>query len=124
MVKCPDCEKLMIGVEYGYDSPDHYDGVSEWWCPDNDGCGVRIGRWSGKRLVDGETEPRYGAPREDAEDLAAVDDAMAEGIDKARPLGDVKRRLDPGPTVGEVRPDPRIAREVLEEADRKKRDDE
>ena len=23
-------------------------------------CGVRIGRWTGNRLADGELEPRYG----------------------------------------------------------------
>lgn len=51
-----------IGVEYGYDAPAgcHYDGVSEWRCPD---CGYREGRWSGRELADGEFEPRYGAAR-------------------------------------------------------------
>lgn len=43
----------IIGVEY----QGGYDGVSEWRCPD---CGRREGRWSGKVLQDGETEPRYG----------------------------------------------------------------
>lgn len=43
----------IIGVEY----QGGYDGVSEWRCPD---CGRREGRWSGKVLEDGETEPRYG----------------------------------------------------------------
>lgn len=46
-----------IGVQYSYDSPEHYDGVSEWRCPD---CKLRIGRWSGKRLADGEPELRFG----------------------------------------------------------------
>jgi hypothetical protein len=43
----------VIGVEY----QGGYDGISEWVCPD---CGRREGRWSGKVLEDGETEPRYG----------------------------------------------------------------
>lgn len=47
----------VIGVEYGYDSPERYDGVSEWRCPD---CGRREGRWSGKVLQDDELEPRFG----------------------------------------------------------------
>jgi hypothetical protein len=46
-----------IGVEYGYNHPARYDGVSEWNCPD---CGYREGRWSGKALADGEYEPRWG----------------------------------------------------------------
>ena len=30
--------------------------------------GVRIGRWTGNRLSDGELEPRYGRRRESQED--------------------------------------------------------
>lgn len=44
-----------IGVEYGYGHPDHYDGVSEWNCPD---CGCRWGRFSGQILKDGKFESR------------------------------------------------------------------
>ncbi len=33
-----------------------YDGISEIKCDD---CGVRIGRWSGKELKDGEIEKRF-----------------------------------------------------------------
>ena len=47
----------LIGVEYPYDHPERYDGVSENRCPD---CGVRVGRWTGKVLTDGESEPRFG----------------------------------------------------------------
>ena len=47
----------MIGVEYAYDSPNHYDGISEWLCLD---CNIRIGRWSGKELGEGEEELKYG----------------------------------------------------------------
>lgn len=24
----------LVGIEYGHDHPEHYDGVSEWQCPD------------------------------------------------------------------------------------------
>jgi len=51
----------MIDVEYPYDSPDHYDGVSEHQCLK---CLLRIGRWSGKRLGAEETEPVFGEKRE------------------------------------------------------------
>lgn len=47
----------IIGVEYPYGHPDRYDGISEWRCP---ACGAREGRWSGKTLAEGETEPRRG----------------------------------------------------------------
>jgi hypothetical protein len=47
----------VIGVEYSYECPQHWDGVSEWRCPS---CGRREGRWSGKVLADGEEELRFG----------------------------------------------------------------
>lgn len=47
----------IIGVEYSYDSSEHYDGVSEWRCLY---CGRREGRWSGKVLTGDEIEPRWG----------------------------------------------------------------
>lgn len=47
----------VIGVEYAYDNPNHYDGVSEWVCPD---CKYREGRWTGRELAEGELEPRFG----------------------------------------------------------------
>lgn len=53
----PHFYSRMIGVEYTYDHPEHYDGISEFRCPD---CGARVGRWSGKRLDDNEFEPRFG----------------------------------------------------------------
>jgi hypothetical protein len=77
--KCPHCEadlkgdpileadrdhyggkthySLVIGIQYDYNSPQHYDGISEWMCPF---CGYREGRWTGRELKDGELEPRYG----------------------------------------------------------------
>lgn len=52
---CPDCKAQMVSVEYRLTTED-YDGTSEYACA----CGVRIGRWTGNRLADGELEPRYG----------------------------------------------------------------
>lgn len=49
-----------IGVEYDYTHPERYDGVSEWMCPF---CQVREGRWSGRVLGEGESEPRFGGRR-------------------------------------------------------------
>lgn len=56
-MECPDCGVAMVSLEYPYGDPNRYDGVSEFNCL---GCGVRIGRWTGKRLAEGEKEPRYG----------------------------------------------------------------
>ena len=53
--ECGD-EKIML-VEYGYPSPNHYDGISEYKCLE---CGNRVGRWSGKLLAKNEEEKRYG----------------------------------------------------------------
>lgn len=56
--KCSKCgSRNIILIEYDYLSPNHYDGISEIQCND---CGVRIGRWSGKILKEGEEEQRYG----------------------------------------------------------------
>lgn len=55
---CPVCgAEEWILAEYSYDSPDRYDGTSEYLC---NSCGTRWGRWSGKVLAEGESEPRYG----------------------------------------------------------------
>jgi hypothetical protein len=51
------CEKMMMGVEYGYPDPYRYDGVSEWRCTV---CSYREGRWTGRELKEGEQEPPYG----------------------------------------------------------------
>lgn len=59
-MNCPDCKAQMVAVQYCM-TPEDYDGISEYAC---DPCGVRIGRWTGKRLKDGELEPRYGRIRE------------------------------------------------------------
>jgi hypothetical protein len=47
----------VIGVEYDYTSPESYDGISEWVCPD---CGRREGRWTGRVLTGTDVEPRFG----------------------------------------------------------------
>jgi len=55
---CKKCggNNLMM-VEYDRLSPEYYDGVSEIDCQD---CGARIGRWSGRELVEGEVEKKSG----------------------------------------------------------------
>ena len=55
--ECPLCGLELCGVEYHYNHPEHYDGVSEWKCLK---CHYRRGRWTGKELSNGEVEPRYG----------------------------------------------------------------
>ena len=52
---CPDCGAAMIDVEYGYDHPEHWDGISEHYCLV---CLLRLGRFTGKRLTKGQYEPR------------------------------------------------------------------
>lgn len=62
--KCGCDDDQIMGVEYELTDPNHYDGVSEWRCQ---GCGNRVGRWSGKLLKEGESERRFAAPsKEDA----------------------------------------------------------
>ena len=55
--KCPECSKDLIAVEYAYPHPEHYDGISEYACPDRH---YRVGRWSNKILKEGEAEKRFG----------------------------------------------------------------
>lgn len=56
--KCPHCgSEAKIGVEYAWNHPHHYDGISEWLC---ELCRTRWGRWSGRVLKDGECERRFG----------------------------------------------------------------
>jgi hypothetical protein len=56
--KCKKCgSKNIVMIEYGYNSPERYDGVSEIDCKD---CDARFGRWSGKELAEGELEKRFG----------------------------------------------------------------
>lgn len=58
MLECPRCHSnKIIGVEYSWDSPEHYDGVSEWMCSV---CETRVGRWSNRILANDEIEKVYG----------------------------------------------------------------
>lgn len=55
---CPDCgSKKIVMIEYPYDNPNYYDGVSEISCQD---CKTRHGRWSGRFLKDGDYEGKWG----------------------------------------------------------------
>lgn len=55
---CRRCgSKNAIMVEYSWESPEHYDGISEYKCLD---CDTRIGRWTGQELKLGYIEPRLG----------------------------------------------------------------
>lgn len=47
--KCPRCKGEVWMVQYDYDNPQHYDGISEFACKDEK-CGWRVGRWSGIEL--------------------------------------------------------------------------
>lgn len=56
--KCKKCgSKNIVMVEYAPGSPERYDGISEVDCKD---CGARFGRWSGKELIKGEIEKKFG----------------------------------------------------------------
>lgn len=59
-MKCPKGHKRVRLVEYWYDNPNRYDGISEIRCIT---CKKRYGRWSGKVLKKGEFEPPYGNPK-------------------------------------------------------------
>ena len=55
---CKKCNSSnIVMVEYAPGHPDRYDGVSEIFCND---CKARFGRWSGKELMEGEVEPKFG----------------------------------------------------------------
>lgn len=52
------CENpKLITIEYHWESPNHYDGISEYAC---ENCKYRQGRWSEKELKEGEEETVYG----------------------------------------------------------------
>ena len=60
MERCKCGNKGFSDIEYSYDHPEHYDGVSEEKCQK---CGTRYGRWTGKILKEGECEKVYGGKR-------------------------------------------------------------
>lgn len=54
---CPNnSEHKIVLIEYGYGSPQRYDGVSEIKCLD---CNQRFGRWCKQILEEDELEPRF-----------------------------------------------------------------
>jgi len=61
---CKRCDQAVtaFAVEYPLDHPEHYDGTSEFQCGR---CGRREGRWTGRVLTGGATEPRHGREREE-----------------------------------------------------------
>jgi len=54
---CPCPEENILLIQYGHDSTEHYDGISEITCTK---CKKRVGRWSGRVLKDNEIENRFG----------------------------------------------------------------
>lgn len=73
-----------MGVEYAYEVPEHYDGVSEWVCPR---CGRREGRWTGRVLTGREMEPRYGALPEEVHREMSRHAGPARGLRSGRRPG-------------------------------------
>lgn len=74
---CPKCGGEIMMVEYAYDNPQHYDGISEYVCynafkmtRDIPTCDYRVGRWCGKELQSRELETRFckGEPHQTYED--------------------------------------------------------
>ncbi len=61
---CARCARTVMpfSIEYAYDHPEHYDGVSEYSCSR---CGRREGRWTGTVLAGGASEPRLGEERDE-----------------------------------------------------------
>jgi hypothetical protein len=55
LCECP--AERQIGIEYPYDDPLHYDGVSEWNCRE---CGRRWCAWTKRELLNDEQNPRFG----------------------------------------------------------------
>lgn len=62
--KCPKCGRDLVQMEYSWENPYHYDGVSEYFCPQPDQKSgkwhYRVGRWSNKLLKPGECEKPLG----------------------------------------------------------------
>lgn len=57
-MNCPkNKQHKVILIEYGYGDPYRYDGISEIKCLD---CKKRYGRWTLKKLAEGEQEPPFG----------------------------------------------------------------
>jgi len=63
MSECLHPKESMVGIEYPYGHPGHYDGVSEWRCGV---CGMRWGRWSGRVLTVGDWEGMSAQAQQEA----------------------------------------------------------
>ena len=62
---CPICGRELVALEYNYNNPAHYDGISEYFCPqpsnkNKEQWHYREGRWSGKILKSGDFELPFG----------------------------------------------------------------
>lgn len=51
--QCDKCGGEMDSIEYSTTSKHHYDGVSEYACPQGH---YRIGRWCGQELINDQVE--------------------------------------------------------------------
>ena len=89
---CPNCGRKLWGIQYDYKSAEYYDGISEWACPmHSGGCGWRRGRWSGKLLLGGEVEKRYGGS-----DVNKLDVRTAELLVEYRVVNKMAKMSTPG----------------------------
>lgn len=75
---CRECGFIgpMLAQEYAYDSPAHYDGISEWMCPD---CGSRFGRWTRRLLTNGMVEWPHGRARKTESERPSDCEAVKNG---------------------------------------------
>ena len=64
VARCPKCGSPLSGIEYPGTHPEHYDGISEYYC---ETCRTRIGRWTMRYLHGAECEPRYGKTKQEIE---------------------------------------------------------
>lgn len=97
---CPACGRddedfAFIGIEYAYGSPCHYDGVSEWLCPD---CRTRVGRWTGRVLTGDMVEPPFGRGIS-----ATPIEARGTPVAGSPPLPDPDSRVEPRAGQDEAR---------------------
>ena len=55
--KCRCGSEKITSIQYAWNVPEHYNGISEWRCED---CKTRFGRWTGKVLTGNEREKING----------------------------------------------------------------
>jgi hypothetical protein len=56
--KCPRDGAELWGRQYEHGCAEAFDEISEWFCPNEETCGYRVGRFSGKVLKPSERERR------------------------------------------------------------------